>query len=229
MSLVLALLLAACGGAPPASSAPSGTADAVGDGTVAQAHFGEGTPGTLAFTIAAVHGGQTATDAPPWHADGGDWTFVDAKTADGVAFVLGWHETGRFDLGGSTMVMQEAVLAAPTPADGAGLATALGAALHAPVPAGDPGTSPGRLEATAVVLAEHAARSDGGSFSGTGTWDASKWTFERGGHASEIFVNVSVADQRGEFSEKDAVYNADLVADIAAVLRDGAPPDAAGQ
>jgi hypothetical protein len=37
--------------------------------------------GYVAFRIERVYDTQRLTDTPPWHAEGGDWTFFDAALA----------------------------------------------------------------------------------------------------------------------------------------------------
>ncbi|MFH1464872.1 MAG: hypothetical protein ABIO70_10850 [Pseudomonadota bacterium] len=220
------LLFAACGEveapAPPPPAPPPMDEPYQDEGAQVQVAFGDGGPGpSLPFAITAVSEGQGLLSGAPWHADGGRWTVLDATTADGAAFLLGVRETGRFDAGGFTMVMQDARLGVPDADAGGRFVAAFAEAFHVPEPAAGAGRGVAWIEASSVVLGEGVAQQAEGGFSGTGTWQAAKWTVERGVHASEVFVNWSLEEKRGVFSEKDSCYNADLVADFAAVLRDG--------
>ena len=174
----------------------------------------------LPFEIIQSHERQALANAPPWHSGSGDWTFFDARTPGGANFGVGLHEVRRIT---STppMVLLEVRLFAPTRSDGAKFVTEYAEAFGLPAPGQGPTRALTPLAASSVVLHEKASRQSDGSFSGEGTWSASKWTIERADHAAEVYFNYSPTERQGEFSQKDASYDADVLTDFATALRDG--------
>jgi hypothetical protein len=57
-----------------------------------------------------------------------------------------------------------------------------------------------------------------------GGWEANKLFFERDKKYAEVFLNISRDGTRARFLEKDEEYRGDLVALLAAALRDGVAP-----
>jgi len=55
-------------------------------------------------------------------------------------------------------------------------------------------------------------------------WQANKLFLEIGSQYAEVFLNVATDGSKAQLSEKDESYRKDLVALLARVLRDGAPP-----
>lgn len=201
-------------GPPPASGGP-----------VAQVRIGDGPePPRLGFAITATYENQAPGTAPPWHSAGGDWTFFDATTDDGAAFVFGIHAGKSAKVGNTPMSFGEGVLATKDRDSGARFAGSFSHAFHVDLP--PPSTAqkaPVALKASTVVLADDAKRvGAGGGFGGTGGgWTAMKWTFEHESGEEEVFFNFSRGAKQGELSEKDQEYDPDLAKDFAGALRDG--------
>lgn len=170
----------------------------------------------LAFTITRVYAQEKLIERAPWHASAGDWTFFDAA-AGGAQFTFGFVLHRRVE--SSPFRMGDAVIAVPTPADGASLAQALARRFQVMLPPEGQGGPVHALRFSAAVLGSGMARSPNGGFSGTGTWYACKW-FLSGGNA-EVFFNFSLAERHGEWLEKDEDYDKDVAAVLARGLRDG--------
>jgi hypothetical protein len=204
----------------------SGTADN-GSGAIVQPRFsteGQLPPdeGSAPFTITAVHSAQKPADQPPFYDKGGDWTYVEAHlNSDPAAkFVVGIPALTTKDGPGFGKLMF-----APTTSEAGGHVVAqLAKTLRATVPAPTAGGVLQPVKMPIAVLGHNIGKLDNG-LGGTGTWDATK-LFCSAGHidSAEMFFNINIAGRRGEFSEKDADYNADVVACLAAILRDGLPP-----
>src|SRR5215471_10274934 len=69
----------------------------------------------IGFRIAKIHVAQHPTKAARWHEAGGDWTFYDAKTEEGVPFGFGIHEGRGYD----KLSFGDAMLTVPDAAAGA--------------------------------------------------------------------------------------------------------------
>jgi hypothetical protein len=182
--------------------------------------------GRLPFTITAVHRNRTPADAPPYHAPGGDWTFLDcrADAEPAVVFTVGVAGTGP---SGQPVAWGKALLAVPGRDDGARFVALFGRAFHAPIPNPRPGGLPPEpLRLNTAVLGTDQRRADGGGFHGAGGgWTATKWFPAADGHDAEVFFNFNLDARAGEFSEKDSDYRADLMAVLASRLRDGPRPE----
>lgn len=182
--------------------------------------------GRLPFTIVAVHTGRTPADKFPFHAPGGDWTFLDCRAnADpGVVFTVGVTGSGPAD---QPVAWGKALLAVPSREAGAKFVSLFGQAFHAPAPKPRPGGLPPEpLRLGTAVLGVNQRRAEGGGFHGTGDgWTATKWFPTADGHEAEVFFNYNLDARTGEFSEKDSGYRGGLVAVFAAQLRDGPRPE----
>lgn len=226
-ALVGVLVLAACKkeevAAPPA---PAVRADAVTGGSAGprlQVPIGRAdAPPKLTFAIAKVYEQQQPTAQPPFHADGGPWTFFDATLDDGTPFTVGLFDRLRLK-SDPPMTLVDAALSVGSTADGETLARAyakaFGAKEHAAGKAG--GLVP--LKINSVNLGEKVGRTAGGGFGGSGSWTASKWTIERAQHATEVYFNFSLDEKKGEWSQKDADDDPEVVQDFMEVLHDGRP------
>lgn len=208
--------------APPVAAGSGGSAGS-GSGITAQPRFGgdpDAQPDELRFAIDRVYEHQQPAVAPPYHVPGGSWTYVDAHlVADPAArFAVG---IPSFEGRGDQPSFGDMMLV-PTTADaGAHFVRAFAAAFHVDVPPAVSGTlGPVRIN---VALLGHALADHGNDgFSGTGTWDATKWFLDDG--EAEMFFDVSVAERAGMWSEKDSDYDRDVAAALALALRDGKPP-----
>ena len=227
-SLVLVLAVA-CGSkkeAPPAETEPTPKpaikADSTG-GTTSHVRVG-GSPDdkavVLALQIQAVHDKEKPLDKAPWHAPGGDWTYLDLTTPGGAHFTVGEKLTRTLQ-SDVPIHMYDFVVYAADRTEGAKVVDELAAMLKAKVPAKGVEKPLTPLVLVASALGDLAARNPDGSFGGKGTWVAAKWTSERAGHAAEMYFNWSIDEKRAEVTEKYGPFNSDFVADFAAALRDG--------
>ena len=202
------------------------TADPQADKVIAQKRIGgdpDARPNALALTIEAVHENQQPTDKPPWYVAGGKWTYLDLKTPGGATFTVGLVVDRVLDMDPPLTLYSVRALAAGRE-QGERVVAELARALHTQAPPTAPSGKAPELRPLAMVasqLGPESRRNSDGSFSGAGTWRATKWTSERGNHAAEIYFNYSLAEKRAELSEKDSNYNSDIVADLALALRDG--------
>ncbi len=230
-ALLIAIVLVACDKKPEAVPVPAAQPAApapLGDAAeaVAQVRIG-GNPDAprhaLALAIEAVHENQKPIDKAPFYAAGGKWTYLDLKTPGGAAFTVGVN-VERVLQGDDPITMYDVRAQETDPTQGAAVIEELAKALGTSVPAKPAVDKTPRLVPLAMVASQlggDTGRNPDGSFSGTGSWKATKWTSERAGHAAEIYFNFSLADTKAELSEKDGDYNADIVADLALALRDG--------
>ena len=210
------------------SNAKKDPPPASGSGMIVQPRFSGGNEapsdeGRAPFTITAVHARQKPSTTAPFYEAGGDWTYVEAHL-DGdpaATFVVGVPKLGNTDGGPA---FGKLMFAPTTREAGARVVDRLGKVLRTSAP---PPTSGGVLQAVKVpiaVLGHGIGKLDNG-LGGSGTWDATKLFCSSAGiDSAELFFNLSIADKQGEFSEKDADYNKDVVACLATVLRDGLPP-----
>lgn len=140
---------------PPLPSLDSVTIE--DGGSIAQPGGQHGQP-QVPFRIDAVHKSQKVLDVAPWHADGGEWTFFDAKTTDGYHFGFGFDATKA----SGSMAFGKVILTVPGRDDGKKLVELFGKRFSAPVP---PETAPQPLAFrpfSAVFLASDARRTTGG-------------------------------------------------------------------
>nr|MBA3501871.1 hypothetical protein [Deltaproteobacteria bacterium] len=200
-----------------------------GSGDVVQPRFSGGVaaPGDahgLGFTITKVHANRKSAVAAPFHEAGGDWTYVEAHV-DGdpaATFVVGMPTFEKREGG---MPGFGKIMIAPTTSDaGARVITHLEKALSTKAPAAKPGGVLQAMKVPVAVLGSGIGKLDNG-YGGKGTWDATKLFCSAANiEAAELFFNISIPTKKGEFSEKDSEYNADVVACLAVALRDGSPP-----
>jgi hypothetical protein len=176
----------------------------------------------LVFTITEVYRGTRPSSRPPWHEPGGEWTFFDCALANDatIRFTVGTKGA----LGARGFGFGRAALVAPDAATGARLVARFAAAFGAPSPPPRAARPLSLRPFASALLGVDGERIPGGGFrSRGGTWTATKWFLQREGLEAEVFFNYSLAEKRGEFSEKDAAYAVDLVKGIALLVRDGLP------
>ncbi|MBX3186546.1 MAG: hypothetical protein KF819_06010 [Labilithrix sp.] len=190
-------------------------------GAIAQARFG-GDPDAqrrVSFRIDAVHRDRKPSASAPWHEAGGSWTFFDAHVDDGTRFGFGWSEggnAGAFSFGKAMLTVADADA-------GAKLVTLFARAFDGKVPAARV-RQPLRIEPISLaILAKSTGRHEG-SFSGAGTWTATKLFLQRPGIEAEVFFNFDLTGKVGELAEKDSGYANALVRFVAGDLRDGPTP-----
>lgn len=208
-------------GAQPAPSgatpAPSGATPSVApSGGKAEVRLGNATgePPHLAFRIVKVYDAQKPTGDGLGHAAGGTWQFFDAVTADGAPFTFGCFAPPA--KGEVPMSFGDFVLAT---ADRARFVASLAKGFGQEVPAAARAERKGKpIRARLVVLGRNQKQMPGGGYGDGGTATATKLFFESGGADAEVFFNFDVAGKSGEFSEKDADYDKELVGITAAGL-----------
>lgn len=220
LAVVLAVALIGCKSDKPAKPASSGV-DVVKGSNDMIVQPGRSEDGTIGFAITKVIPKQKPTETAPFHADGGDWTYVEAHL-DGDAqatFVVGLPVFASSEEPGFGKIM----MAPTTAAAGARVIQRLAAGLGVDAPPPITGGTLAPMEIPVAVLGHNIGR-DGGGYSGSGWWDATKLFCSTDDvDSAELFFNISTADFRGEFSEKDVDYDADVVACLAIAL-EGAPP-----
>lgn len=217
----LAAMLALSGCKKTEHQVPNVAAAPEASGTIAQVRLGDSDePADLRFAIDTVYDHQQATATAPFHAAGGSWTYVDAHLVDDAAATFG---VGMPSLDGKSNGEPtfSGMVLVPTTADaGARFVRAFAQHFHVDVPPPIAGTLVPQKIADAVL--GHGVSGGNNGFSGTGTWDATKWFFNDG--EAEMFFDISVVGREGMWSEKDADYDRDVAAALAGVLRDGRPP-----
>lgn len=168
----------------------------------------------LAFRIDKVYDKQRPTATGLGHADGGTWEFFDATTSDGAPFTFGYFAPPP--KGELPMSFGECVLAT---ADRARFVASLAKAFGQSVPEAAMSARKGKpLRMRIVVLGRNQQRMAGGSYGDGGTATAAKLFFEARGADAEVFFDFDVPKKSGEWSEKDADYDKDVVGISAAEL-----------
>jgi hypothetical protein len=206
---------------PAGAADPAGGGGLMGSGGVAEPNVGDpGADGdrTLAFVITKVIAKQQPTAAAPWHAAGGTWTYFEAHVEgdDDATFAALVPALGD-------AMFSKMQLVPTTAAAGARVVAAFATQFHVELPPVSAGGKLAPLQLPMAVLGVNSGHDSG--FSGEGTWTAAKWFCSTDTvDSAELFFNYSLADRRGELSEKDADYDADIATCLAIALRDGAPP-----
>jgi hypothetical protein len=196
--------------APPSTTAPIPAAPP--KTATVQVPFGRNDePPHLAFRITKVYAGQKPTATAPGHADGGAWQFFDALTSDGAPFTFGF--VAKPLKGDVPMGFGDAVLATP---NAARFVASLARGFEQKAPATASTGKPLRIQL--VVLGRNQVRVPGGGYRDGGTATATKLFFSSDATEAEVFFNFDLTSSSGEFSEKDADYDKDLVAIAAKAL-----------
>jgi hypothetical protein len=228
LSVSICLWMSGCkksGPTPPNGPAALVSADGsvkaelgIGEGAESQPHIG--------FLITRVYKREKLLDAPPWHAQGGDWTFFDARlTGEPAApFTVG-VVVSRSEKG-LPLSFGHATIITPDAHAGGQFIERFATAFRSQVP---PARTPTPLRATPfsiAVLGEGLRRDEQGlNGDGNGGWTALKWFLKDEALDAEVFFNFDLSAQVGEFSEKDEEYRSDLLAALATHLRDGPAAD----
>jgi hypothetical protein len=172
----------------------------------------------LEFRITASYANQQPTNKAPWHRDGGDWTFFDAQTNDKqpASFLFGFRSKGA---GNAPFAFGDALLVMADGASAARFLDQFGKAFHQTVPPAGRKHASAPLRLALAVLGRNTGRQPSGGFSGDGDWTATKLFPQSEGHEGEVFFNFSLSAKKGEFAEKDADYDKDVMAVFSAGLR----------
>jgi len=182
--------------------------------------------GRIRFKITKVYERQDFTKAPPYHRNGGKWTFFDCEIAKGarVSFTVGVCPRGEAK---GPIAWGRAVIAVTGRQAGSRFIDLFAKAFHAAPPRARPSDIPLEpLVMSTAILGEDLKQDPGGGFAGTGGgWTATKWFPQQNGLEAEVFFDYNVRSQVGEFNEKDTEYRQDLLAILATALRDGPRPD----
>jgi len=183
-----------------------------------QVQIGGGDRRELGFAITAVHDKQQPTEQSPWYGDGGDWTYLEAKTK-GATFVLGFQSQ---PLEGVPFERATAMLIAPDKASVEALTKELATVLGTKPP--DRFEHTGKpLKMSGVVLGRDQARTESGYGGEGGGWVTCKWTIEGETAAgepenAEVYFNFNLDEKQGVFAEKDEIYNDFLIESLATRL-----------
>lgn len=206
--------------AAPVSQAAAVDDVAAEDDAALQVQVGASDQARTGFRITRVYTRHQPTQTAPFHAAGGEWTYLDAalENEETCRFTMGVSPSknaGGFGFGKAALSVENG-----ESADCLVNLLASDFGVDAPPPRTGPVTGP--LEINTAVLGQAVARGKKGGFSGKGNWVATKLFFERDESDAEVFFNFDLASRRGEFSEKDADYNQPLVNILAASLREEA-------
>lgn len=181
--------------------------------------------GYLPFDIVKVEQNRKLLDNRPWHSPGGDWTMLSCRTRtpQKAAFLVAVKErTTR----GRMLAWGDAALMTDDRQSGERLVAEFSRIFREAGPKSRDAKPVGQLKMKSAVLGQSLRRAAGGGFSGKGgTWTATKWFLQSDHFEAEVFFNFSLATRQGEFSEKDADYRGDLLAQLAIALRDGPLPE----
>ena len=177
----------------------------------------------LGFVITKVHHGQHPTDAAPWFAAGGDWTFLVAHVVDEpkAAFVLGYQLESQRP---GEVGWANALLAVTSVRDGDHLLKALAAQLGGSLPPLADSDSIGTLRFRVEVLGQKLARENSGVFKGEGSWFHGRAIWNLRGYSGDLALNFSESELRGEWVEQDKRNRDALVYVASAALRDAPLP-----
>ena len=181
----------------------------------------------LPFKIVTTYDRQKPSADAPYHVDGGEWTFLDCQAigAPVVAFTVG--VAARSSDGKTPAAWGKAVLIVKDRQAGSQFVEFFAKVFSGKLPTHvSQARGPVPLHVNTAILGEGMHREQGGGFSAAaGEWTATKWFPDYEGLSGEVYFNYSLSERRGEFSEKDADYADDLVAILAAALRDGPRPE----
>lgn len=185
-----------------------------------------GEPRSLPFKIVAIYESQEPSEAPPFHADEGEWLYFDCETTDDAKapFTVGVVDV-RSDSG--SVHWGRAIIVVADRETGAKLTELFSKAFGGTLPPPrDPSYTPEPLVMNTAILGDDMVGHPSGGFSGQGGgWTATKWFLTDEGHEGEIYFNYNLAERLGAFSEKDADYADDLMTILASALRDGPKPE----
>jgi hypothetical protein len=179
-SFALAAALAACKGDPPPPPADEAPTPAIAPTTPARGDR----PGRLELALLGVAAGRHLTDAPPWHAPGGDWEALELETPGGVWLVVARREEARLDEP-DRLALVDARLGVRSADDARRLIAELGG----PRSGGAAGDARPALAAFGEVLL---ADAPGGS--------RARWTLERGAAKAQLTFAWSTADRTAELA-----------------------------
>ncbi|MFN7975268.1 MAG: hypothetical protein U0166_23425 [Acidobacteriota bacterium] len=173
------------------------------------------------FAIDALHPGRHPEPAPPWHGDGGAWTFFDASLDGSAAvFTVGVCHGDGADV---ALPFGRARIAVSERTQGERFLLAIADAAGEPVPAPREPAPLAPCDTRTVVFATDLCRELDGGFGGVGGgWTACKWMLDRSGRHAELLINYNLTERRGELAVKDPGARADLLW-LLAMLRDGPP------
>lgn len=184
----------------------------------------------LQFAISNVRKGQKVQKTPPYVSPGGEWTVFDCLPGGDPSAVFTVGVLAPKPLEGSDVPLSfsRAIFFANDREKGERLLGLFAREFRqsVPVPKSPQPLQP--LQLATAVLGENMDGSPGGGggfrTGSGGTWTATKWFLQNEGLEAEVYFNYDLKNLRGAFTEKDQDYNADLIASVAAVVRDGPRP-----
>ncbi len=181
---------------------------------VIQPSLSDAQRGQLSLQIKKVYEHHKPSAKVPFHAPGGEWTFMDLEAGEGVEATFGI----QFEPSQEMFSFGKAQLSVPSKQAGEAFRSAFGSKFGGSAGKAKPHKGP--LPLSVAVLGQNQTRRRDGSFHGSrfGTWFATKLFVELDGHYGEVFFNYSLEDGKAEFSEKDSEYADDLAYAFAAAF-----------
>ncbi len=178
----------------------------------------------LELDITRVHWAQKPLEVPPFHAKGGDWTFLElSPRTDPTAKALVGLKSAKAKRGDES---GNVLLVASDPASGGRFLEAFAAALQVDAPKAR--ANPTKLAPFPVfgdVLARDVVRDERGRFGeAKGAWTTTRWTLDRQGVGGVLLFNYALLGMHAELVEAYAGYTEDATLLLAEALRDGPRP-----
>ena len=190
---------------------------------------GSGEEGYLPLKVGGTFQNQKPLEQVPWHADGGEWTFMECHTErhGDADVVIGVKTTAQTKPDPNTpMSWGEAMIAVSDAEQGTKFIDAFGQAFSKSSPARRDNKAPLFLKMhTAVMGSQMKKESNSFSGSGKGSWTATKWFLSDELGDAEVYFNYNLKDGKAEFLEKDADYRDALMEQLCIALRDGPLPE----
>jgi len=182
----------------------------------------------LRLKIIKVHEKQSFIEKAPWHAPGGDWTFLECAVGKNPSskVLIGTRSRGSTK-GNLPISWGEGMIAVTDNNAGIAFIEAFSKTFHQPASPRYGTNPPGYIKVNAAVFGVNQVRGSKGGFRDgrKGTWTASKWFLQSENAEAEVFFNYSTSEKRAEFSEKDEEYREELIEQLVIGLRDGPLPE----
>ena len=178
--------------------------------------------GVVGFTIDNVFLNRTVTSSPPWHTDGGNWTFVEAHLSDdeSAKFVFGYRVPALDDVKRS---MASAVIGVRSEQGGDTFLRSMSTEMGGALPPLDVADSIGSLKFDAWFKGSNYQRVGPGNYrQGGGSWNNVRLFLQHEGRVADLMMGIDFETNEGEFVEFNSQDKDALIMVLAASLR-GAP------
>src|SRR5262249_42607245 len=148
----------------------------------------------LAFRITRVLEHQKLSANPPYHIEGGEWSFFDCQATSDAKVVFTVGMASKSSDGGAPSPWGKAVLIVKDREAGARFVELFSKAFSGKLPTPlNQAHVPKPLSISTAVLGTNIDREPEGGFSGTaGGWTATKWFPEHDALSAEIFFNFNL-------------------------------------